>query len=968
MRLSFRAKVNLVLGAGLALLFAIGAGSYSTIDRLMVETRSESAVQDSFILLERIVSNLKSSESFQRKYLITSTAEDLQEYLHSREMVLSALGAFRNNPAKSEQTSSVTSLIESVQSRMDLLDEAVRVRQTSGLGAARPIVDSEFNRRLRDEIDGLVDRLKAEEGGVLQAARQETKRSAKAAERLLISGGILSLVFFLWAIYIVNRYEGNRKRAAAELSRSEAMSRAVTEGMAEGVITSTTEGYIVWVNEAAEKLFGYTRAELEGAFAGVLLPERFRPTLPHVLSALVARPPHFREFGREAIGRRKDGSEFPSIISFGDVNTGEQRFFSAIIRDDTERKRISKELRSSERQLRELTNNVPALIAYIDSAQCFRLHNKACEELLGLSHERIHDQALSDVFGPVLYAGIKTHVDEVLAGFPVRFEQLLVTQGGDRRDFDLNFYPRFGDGKLEHEVIGFFAMGSDITEFKRVDRMKTEFVSTVSHELRTPLTSIRGSLGLIAGGVAGQMPGPASKLIDVAMNNCERLIRLINDILDSEKIESGKIHFDLLVHDVKDVVQLAISANEGFAEQHNVKLRLKAPREPLRATVDADRLIQVITNLLSNAIKFSPPDGAVEIHLAKTDHVVRVEVRDSGPGIPEVFRKRIFQKFSQADSSDTRKKGGTGLGLNISRAIIELMGGTIGFASERGMGSVFHFELPLWREPEAVHSTSKLTSIRPNVLVCEPDPDISRLVGKMLHKAGFDVDAVHSGSLAQHRLETGHYEALLLGLDKDGPDRQALIAALRENPLTRKLPMLPLAAQLAQGQLKINGLSLAIDRWMEFSGSDNPLVTDLWRTMDGLYAQRPRILRVEAAVDSQRIATAVSQGFATFEFAATLDEARYCLRSREFDLVLLDVSLGDTSGWDLMPDIRGMNPRPAVVVLSPHELSPRQTSLVSAVLIKDQTSDALLLATLQRVLGSQSSYPDPLTNSHALSA
>jgi signal transduction histidine kinase len=242
--------------------------------------------------------------------------------------------------------------------------------------------------------------------------------------------------------------------------------------------------------------------------------------------------------------------------------------------------------------------------------------------------------------------------------------------------------------------VGIYAMGTDITDFKRIDRMKGEFISTVSHELRTPLTSIRGSLGLLAGGVAGALPDQARMLIGIAKDSCERLVRLVSDILDAEKFESGHVQFELKPMAIKPLLQQALRANEGFAAQHHVQLVLDAPDESLLADVDGDRFIQVVTNLLSNAVKFSPEHAVVKVRLRGKDGKVRVEVRDEGPGIPYDFRDRIFQKFSQADGSDARQKGGTGLGLSITRAIVQRLGGQLDFESEPGAGTTFFLELP----------------------------------------------------------------------------------------------------------------------------------------------------------------------------------------------------------------------------------------------------------------------------------
>jgi PAS domain S-box-containing protein len=232
-------------------------------------------------------------------------------------------------------------------------------------------------------------------------------------------------------------------------------------------------------------------------------------------------------------------------------------------------------------------------------------------------------------------------------------------------------------------------------ERNKVDRLKNEFVSIVSHELRTPLTSIRGSLGLILGGVAGEVAPNLRKLLDIAHVNSERLVRLINDLLDIDKIASGKMDFNLQWLDLLPLVEQALEANQAYAGQLGVRLVLLRGIEGIKVKVDQDRLMQVMANLLSNAAKFSPKEGVVELAMHRFEGRVRVEVIDHGGGISEEFQRKIFQKFSQEDSSSTRAKGGTGLGLSISKALIEKMGGEIGFTTRPGAGSTFYFDLPL---------------------------------------------------------------------------------------------------------------------------------------------------------------------------------------------------------------------------------------------------------------------------------
>ncbi|MCF6323118.1 MAG: PAS domain-containing sensor histidine kinase [Gammaproteobacteria bacterium] len=237
-----------------------------------------------------------------------------------------------------------------------------------------------------------------------------------------------------------------------------------------------------------------------------------------------------------------------------------------------------------------------------------------------------------------------------------------------------------------------------LQEAEEASRFKSEFTSTVSHELRTPLTSIRGSLGLIASGVMGTLKPEIGRLIAIACNNTERLLFLINDILDISKIESGKMDFVMGPVDLKVVLLQSIEANQAYGEQYEVKYHLNDVVDGTTVYADTDRLMQVLNNLLSNAAKFSPKGVEVDINVIRKDEMIRIEVRDYGSGIPEQFKSRIFEKFSQADGSDTRQVGGTGLGLNISKAIVEQMSGVIGFNVPEGQGTIFYIDICLFKE------------------------------------------------------------------------------------------------------------------------------------------------------------------------------------------------------------------------------------------------------------------------------
>lgn len=248
---------------------------------------------------------------------------------------------------------------------------------------------------------------------------------------------------------------------------------------------------------------------------------------------------------------------------------------------------------------------------------------------------------------------------------------------------------------IDHGEVIFIGIVRDISERHRLDRLKSEFVSTVSHELRTPLTSIYGSLKLIEGGVVGALPAPAVKLVNLAQKNSQRLILLINDLLDMEKLAAGKMVINVNPVDLTGIVRQSILDNGGYGLTLNVQYVLGTHPEQCMVLADAARVPQVMANLLSNSAKFAGEDRQVDVRIVLDQLVARVEVEDHGAGIPADFQDQIFRAFAQANNGNTRQQGGTGLGLKISKVLIIAMQGEIGFNTELGRGTTFWFSLPL---------------------------------------------------------------------------------------------------------------------------------------------------------------------------------------------------------------------------------------------------------------------------------
>ncbi|HEX8551908.1 MAG TPA: response regulator [Abditibacteriaceae bacterium] len=543
----------------------------------------------------------------------------------------------------------------------------------------------------------------------------------------------------------------------------------------------------------------------------------------------------------------------------------------------------------------------------------------------------------------------KTLYDRALSGESFLIERVRESRGRTSEQ-ELAFSPIIG----EHGVTGATVFSRDITERKKIDRLKSEFISTVSHELRTPLTSIRGSLGLLSGEVAGKLPPAAKPLIDIASSNAERLVRLINDILDIEKIETGRVDFYLQPLDLAAVVATAIEGAKGYGVIFDVRYSLRNNLPPgARVCADADRLTQVMDNLISNAVKFSPRGGTVEIGLAVQANTWRVSVTDQGPGVPTAFQERIFDKFAQADASDTRAKGGTGLGLSICKSIVEKLGGTINYRCD-AKGTTFFFDLPQWGERTL--PVRSATSSLARILICEDDPDIAELLRLLLRDIGFASDIARNIKMAREFLDSTSYFALTLDLSLPDGDGVSFIRDLRSEAATRDLPIVVVSATAMQGRRRLEndmfltGDAVGIVDWLEKPIDSSRLHRAVRRAARHL-GERAHVLHIEDDPDILRVVQGILHDTADCDSAQTMAQAREKLAHEHYDLVILDVGLPDGNGLDLLPQLKGTAVPVPVVVFSARDLSRDDARETEAVLEKSRTTNTTLRATIQALLG-----------------
>jgi PAS domain S-box-containing protein len=331
----------------------------------------------------------------------------------------------------------------------------------------------------------------------------------------------------------------------------------------------------------------------------------------------------------------------------------------------------------------------------------------------------------------------------------------------------------------------------DVTERREIERVKDQFTSLVSHELRTPLTAIRGSLGLLESGVLGPLPGRSQRMIEIAVQNTDRLVRMINDILDLERIDSEAIHLRLALCDAEQLIARATEAMSPVAAVAGVTIVVDA--EPARLVVDADLLIQTLTNLISNAATFSPAGATVRVTAQRRGDEVLFAVSDDGRGIPPDKLESIFGRFQQVDASDSREKGGTGLGLAICRSIVEHHGGRIWADSVPGVGSTFSLVVPSGLDDDDAYEPGAAAGRGPAVLVCDDDAGILEVMGTALQERGYHVIPARSGEVAVQRARSERPAAILLDLVMAGMSGWEVASALQQHPDTARIPIVVLS-------------------------------------------------------------------------------------------------------------------------------------------------------------------------------
>ena len=467
----------------------------------------------------------------------------------------------------------------------------------------------------------------------------------------------------------------------AESSRKE---RAVVENAVDVICSIDERGTVSKVSAASLNVFGYAPDDLLGRNYRVLLPkediEQTNMELESIKSGQASE-------GFESRVVKRDG-QLISVLWSAHWSPEERSFF-CVVHDITERKRAENLLREAEARIRLMFESMPIGLIIIDDKGRIELNNPSVIRMFGRTTDELLDKNIS-----LLFPKPETETDEEFSANLIQKTQShaveldALMRNGESLPVEISMNEFTSLQGKRHLVLVI-----DVTERHEVERLKQEFISMISHELRSPLNSVLGFLEMLPEGVYGDLNSQGKDKVGVAERNINRLVRLINDLLDIDRMESGRLSMEIQDVDLKQIIERSVEAVKSLADQEQITIDV--PDAHAVVTADGERLVQVMVNLLSNAIKFSPSGGKIDVGLTSQNDWVEVRVSDQGRGIPEKFKQMIFEKFQQVTASDWRQKGGTGLGLAISKAIIDQHHGSIGVESEEGKGSTFWFRLPI---------------------------------------------------------------------------------------------------------------------------------------------------------------------------------------------------------------------------------------------------------------------------------
>jgi len=920
------------------LLVALGWQGKRTQEALLETNRSVSDSLEIITSIQAMLSSLQDIETGARGFMLTADSRYLEPYERGLEQLEWRRRALFEQLRGREYPSWhwFDTLDSTIAARLQVAAQNIQSRRSEGLAITIERLQRSGSKELMDRLRGMLNAVEQHERRRLAAANEAVAQATRHSQRLALIGSLLVALLSLAAFWAVQRNLRIRQRLAEGAQAGEARLDALLQAIPDHLYAVDAHRRVTTLSQGA--------------------PHRGPP--PDIIEPLLL----------DLAARHEDGQLRQTLwcepqtrrifeVRLMPTGAGEQL---AIARDVSELEYSRDSLREQQLFLRRVVDSDENLIFVRDAQGRFLLCNTALAAVLGLQPTDIEGRTPAEVPAAHLLQPLLFGQGELQGGNgELRISEVALTDAdGQERWLQVVKRPlRIAPGGTRVVTVAV-----DISLRRRMEQMKAEFISTVSHELRTPLTAIRGALGMLISGTAGPLDEGLKPLLGIAHKNTERLVRLINDILDIEKLEAGRLAFDLRRCDVRPLLEQALFDLAPYACEYDVSLELAPQAEPFasEARLDADRFTQVMANLLSNAIKHSPRGATVTVDLQRHGQQLEIGVRDRGAGIAEDFRPRIFERFAQADASDARQRGGTGLGLAITRALIEQMGGQIGFDTRAGEGTRFWFRLPLPADAEPPPDTTVVApeprasgSGPARILILEPDAAAAAQLAEALGAQGYQAVIAHSAGQARELLGQYVIHALTLSPALDDADSLDFLQNLRSQPRYQQLPVLIVGLQpqrRAEDDGALRGGAVGVIDWLSKPVDPTQVLRVIQACLPPRHG-RPRLLHVE---DDEDLRTLLARRFEALDVelhgAATLSEARQLLAAQSFDLAIIDLMLPDGSGSELFDQLAQSDPPPPVILFSALDAPVHDSRLTLRQLVKSRHDGEQLARLIQHLL------------------